>query len=485
MSVIGGEVGEFFGGKPATAGERWRAGVGAESDYADRAVKNTEGILGTVTDLSSIAAGGPAGALVRGGAKTALPSGKILTPAAETVAQTAPTTAQKVGNLAMTGAGQGAVEGAARNAEDWGSAGRGALVGGAVGGAGSALLGALTGRLTDRATRSVNAASREGGSEALFESGGAVYKKLDDAGIKFGGSQTPKLVQDTVQTMADKGFNKEIHKDLTPIVEQIGALKGKDATWSQLQQIRTQISSAKASESKEVRRMARELSDVMDDFVAKAKPTLPARSVGLNVAEEAGKARDLWRRGSMAENVEYLERKGTTLSKDPATKVQKNFENYRDRVDKPGRFDPYANSPDERELLTKIIEGSPKTSGAASTLNRWGGNLLGYGTAGAVGGAALPLYFNDTVGVGSGASGAGATAMALGMLSKGGSKILQRKAAEQGGQRVDDLVRQIVTGSTGKAAVQNVPRADLARILAEQALTRGAGRYGASYVNTE
>jgi hypothetical protein len=45
MAVGSGLLDEATGGKPATIGERWRAGVGAEDDYIKRAEANTPGPL--------------------------------------------------------------------------------------------------------------------------------------------------------------------------------------------------------------------------------------------------------------------------------------------------------------------------------------------------------------------------------------------------------------------------------------------------------
>src|SRR5580765_2014876 len=94
----------------STFGERYRAGVGAEEDYAKRAVENTPGVAGVATDV----AGGVGG--VGAGAGRALATGR-----------------EALGKVIAQGAGTGAVEGAARNSEDVGSAAQGAAIGGALG----------------------------------------------------------------------------------------------------------------------------------------------------------------------------------------------------------------------------------------------------------------------------------------------------------------------------------------------------------------
>lgn len=451
----------------STFGERYRAGVGAEEDYIKEAEKNTPGALGTAVDVvGGLATGGPAGGFVSGAGKTAV--------------KEAPTLAK----IIASGAGQGAVEGAARNAESVPNALVGAGVGGTIGAATSGTVGALTNRLAGSAAKKAvsEATDRAGGSEPLKEAGGAIYKKLDDAGIHF--KDTKPLLSDTAQTMADKGFNKELHKELVPALEQIGNLKGKPATWTELQNIRTQLSDAKASDDKRVRRMAGHLNNVLDDFIDTAKPTIPASKLGTVSPGDPAKARDLWRRGSQAENVEYLAEKGMTTAKDPARKLETNFGREIDRVEKPGRFNP--NNPEQMKLMENIARGDPRRAALASGMNRWGNNLIGYGTAGAAGGAGLASIFGDQYGVGSGtATAPGMAAIGAGLLAKRGGSSLNKAIAGRGQERVNALIRNIATGDTKTPATANVPREALAKILAAEQLKRGASRYTSSKFDKE
>lgn len=463
-AAIGGE---------GTAGERYRAAVGAEEDYVKRAERNTNPYLGAATDVvGGLAAGGPASSLVKGAGK---------------VAVEAPSTLAKIGRFMMGATGTGAIEGAARNAESLPNAAVGAGVGGAVGGTVGKVAGAVTSRLPGvrAAEKEVAGAVREGGSEALKTEGGTLYKALDQAGIKFSDKETPKLLTDTVQTMANKGFNKEIHSELVPVLEQIGALKGKPATWTELQNIRTQISDAKASDDKRVRKMAGYLGDTLDNFVETARPTLPSRSVGqVNVAEDSKAARDLWRRGSQAENVEYLADKGMLTTRDANRKLQTNFGSEIDKVTKPGRFNPYGpKGSDNMNLMTEIAKGDPKLSATQALLQRHGTNLLSFGTLGLVGGGGAH-YFGDQTGAGNLVGAGGATSVGLGLLGKGGAHGVSKMIANRGTERVNDLVRNIVTGSTDRSVI-NTPRDALAKVLAAEQLKRGASRYTSSIYNKE
>jgi len=452
-----------------SAGEKWRAGVGAEEDYARRAEANTNPYLGAVTDFAGgLAVGGPSAALSRGVGK---------------VAVQAPSKLAKIGRWMMGNMGSSAIEGAARNAESVENAVVGAGVGGTVGGVTGGVVGAGAKYLPGvrGAQKEVAEAVREGGSKGLKEEGGKIYQKLDQAGIKFKDTDTPTLVTNTAQKMADKGFNKEIHKELIPALEQIGALKGKPATWTQLQNIRTQISDAKASDDKRVRRMAGHLGDVLDDFVENTRPVLPPRSIGINVGAESKTAKDLWRRGSQAETAEFLAEKGMLTTKNAPRKLETNFGAEHDKILNPKRFSSFQNEPTKVAQIAEIAKGDPRLTGAANFLSKQGGNLLSFGTLGLAGGGGAHYFGSDygsPIGVG------GATSLGLGLLAKGGSRQLNKTIANRGAARVDDLIRNIATGATDRNVI-NTPREALAKVLAAEQLKRAGARYSSNFFDKE
>ena len=452
-----------------TAGEKWRAGVGAEEDYARRADANTNPWVGGAVDvLGGLASGGPAGSLLKGTGK---------------VAVQAPSKLAQIGRWMMGNMGSAGIEGAARNAESVPNA----LVGGGVG----LVTGGVTGGVVGAgakylpgvraAQKEVNEAVREGGSKALKDEGGAIYQKLDQAGIKFKDTDTPALVTSTAQKMANEGFNKEIHKELIPALEQIGALKGKPATWTQLQNIRTQISDAKASDDKRVRRMAGHLGDVLDDFVENTRPVLPPRSVGINVGAESKTAKDLWRRGSQAETAEFLSEKGMLTAADTTKKLRTNFGAEHDKALNPKRFSSFQNEPTKLAKIAEIAKGDRRLTDASEYLSRQGGNLLSFGTLGLAGGGGAQYFGSDygsPIGIG------GATSLGLGLLGKGGSRVLNRTIANRGAARVDDLVRNITTGATDRNVI-NTPREALAKVLAAEQLKRAGARYSSNFFDKE
>ena len=458
-------------GGDGTAGENWRAGVGAEEDYIKRAERNTPGALGVAADVvGGLASGGPGMALVKGAGQ---------------VAKQVPSRAAKIAQWLTGNTGSAAIEGAARNAESVESAVTGAGVSGTIGGVTGKVVGAGAKYLPGvrGAQKEVNEAVREGGAKGLAEEGGKIYTKLDEAGIKYAAKETPALTASTVQMLKDKSFNPNIHDELVPVIKEIGNLHGKTATWKELQNIRTQISDAKASDDKRVQKMAGHLSDVLDDFVEKAKPTLPARSVGINVADESKVARDLWHRGSKAATAEFLGEKGALTAKDQANKLRTNFGAEHDKILNPKRFSPFQGNPEQTALIKEIATGDPKLSAARDFLAKQSGNMMSFGALGLAGSGGAN-YFGDTTGVGGAIGAGGATSLGLGLLGKAGARQMSKSIANRGAGRVDDLVRHIVTGSTDRNVI-NTPREALAKLLATEQLQRGAARYSSNLFDKE
>jgi hypothetical protein len=231
--------------------------------------------------------------------------------------------------------------------------------------------------------------------------------------------------------------------------------------------------------------MAGHLKEVLNDFEAKARPTIPARSVGIDVAKESAEARDLWHRGSKAATAEFAEKKGMAAAKNEPRKLELNFQAELDKINNPKKFSPFQGNPEQATLIRKIAEGEPGRTATADTIAKWSNNLLGFGTIGSAGGLAALSQFNDPYGISGTASTVGPTVMAAALLGKGGAGALRKGIADRGAARVDDLIRHIVTGSAEKPAVQNMPREALAKVLAADQIKRAAGRYSSNWYDKE
>lgn len=441
----------------STFGERYRAGVGAEEDYYQRSVKNTPGPLGTATDVVGSIVG----------------AGKATGPAS-------------LGKQVLQSSVQGAVEGGARNAEDLGSAAGGAAVGGGLGAATSAVVGGLLDRLgrVKGAKADIGKASQGGTSQTLEREGSALFDKLDNAGITFGGRETPALANKANAAVANSAYSANVPPELQRVLRDINERSANGAmTYGDVRKIQTQLSDLKAHNDAGTRRLAGDVADAVDDFMNTAKPTMPAKSVGTVSPGDLAEAKDLWRRGSQASKVEGLAEAGTRRADDPTAKVAKNFENYTDKFAKnPNKYNP--NTPEQMRIMDELVEGSPKTEAVAAgadKLARYLGTTSALAGAGAV---AAPMLGFDSA---SSDKASNIALLGLGTAGalKGGSSILRQKLAEQSAAKVNNLMRNIITGSTAQAPNAYIPRNALALLLAKQDAARGAGNLAASFVNKE
>lgn len=453
MTTVGGEIGEFFGGKPATLGERWRGGVGAEEDYAKLKEEQSKGVVGSgVSLLGSLASAG------RGtGATTTLPREMI-----------------RAGT-------QGAIEGGARNAESVGNATAGAATGGVVGAGTTGVVGALLDRLkrVGGAARDIGEASRGGNSQATARDAGEIFERLDNAGVHFSGRETPALAN-SVNAATSGPLPASVRGEIDEIVQDVNRRVQNGAmTFGDVRAIQSEISKLKANMNPDVRRVAGDMGRGVDDFLNNARPTMPSSSVGTVNPGDLDEARRLYATSKHAGKIEGI---AEAAAGDPKATASA-FKSYGDKFTKnPDKFNP--NTPDQRRLLDEIVAAGK--SDAGSSINRWSNNLMGYGSVAGAGGAgaALGLGDKDIHGAGAGAGGAGAAMLGLGLLGKGASSGMRQHVARATAGKVDDLLRNILTGSTDKTGA-HVPRNALALLLAKQDLARGAGKAVTSNINEE
>jgi hypothetical protein len=459
-NVVEGKASELFGtGTPATVGEYYRGGVKGQEDYFDRAAEYNPG------------PGGTAASLVGGvGSGIGTSGGRMLTKGAQ----------------ALNAFTQGAVGGASRNATDPGSAAGGAVIGGAVDATVSSTVRALADRFLLRGARKdISVASREGSSQGLRTEGGAIFDRLDQAGIHYNARQTTPFVGDVVQRLSDAGFNPNMHRSLIPVLGEIGQTSGVGATWRQLQQMREQIGKLKVQNNPGLRNIAGEIGDELDNFIRTARPTIPARSVAagiINPAVDVEAARRLWARASKAEKIENLAEIGTARAANPTAVVEGNFDRYADSFKKnPDKYNPFGNNTEQLQLIDAIRTGEPAKEAMAKRLN-WGaagvGGAGGVGLAAAAGGPLTGFYESpDKSWLGS------ASALGTALALRGGANAFRRSAAENSSVLVNDLIRNIVNGRTAPSPNAVVPRNALAKIVAGQDVAQGAGNYASSFVD--
>jgi hypothetical protein len=255
-------------------------------------------------------------------------------------------------------------------------------------------------------------------------------------------------------------------------------------TFGDVRAIQSEISKLKANMNPDVRRVAGDMARGVDDFLNNAKPTMPASSVGSVNPGDLNEARKLYATSKHAGKVEGIAEAAASDATDPAKSTASAFKSYKDKFTKnPDKLNP--NTPDQKRLIDEIVT-TGKGGGTADKIEKYSNNLMGYGSVAGAGGvgAALGLGDKDIHGASSGVGGAGAAMLGLGLLGKGASSAMRQQLARATADKVDDLLRNIVTGSTDKTGAY-IPRNALAILMAKQDLARGVGKAVTSNIDTE
>lgn len=459
-SALGGEVGEMFGGEPASLGERYKAQTGAYDDYLAEGGKNS-GWGGTAASVAgSLTSGGPARGVVTEG----------LWP------------------MIKSATGMGAVEGAARNSDSPTDALGGAVEGGAVAGATTGIFGGMLDMIKQalpaarRARQVEREANRGTPPDVIKQQSRALFKQLDDAGVAYNPTQTHDLLDALQSDLRQNGHDPQgVHKDLNGVLARLEALRNQPMSLETLQQIREQVSSNAGAMEPQVRRIAGRILGQIDGFVTHTDPAL-SQIPGDQVAPLWTEARRLWRTASVADDMGWRLDKADRRSSSTGSganidnPIRQNVRGVLDRATQPGRFNPYNAA--EIAQMERVVDGSTTQNLLRDVGNRLGGGgPLGTATnmgVGGMGGAAAMLH-------GAEPNSAMLLGGALGAGSFLGGKAARNAADKMSQNEGDALVRLISTGSLDQApklVSQNVPtRAALARILAQQSLGSRAGAY--------
>ena len=461
----------------STFGERYRAGVGAEEDYANRAVANTNPILGALTDVA-----GGVGSMGSGHATaSAVREAQGLKPALFASPTATMPERATLGKLIAQGAGTGAVEGAARNAQDVGSAAEGAGYGAALGAGTSAAVGAAAKALpavrgAEREARTVNQGIAP---EDLRKTAKPIFQSLDMGGIAYAQPQTATLKQGIDDLIANNQYNKIAHSKISGYVDELmqKAQAPQGMGFNDLHNLRSALATEARGNDPATRAAAGKVIEKIDDLVLKNAPQ--SNPGNLNVAQEYSKARELWKAAAIADDVGYTaskaERKVASkagVNPDEANRAA--FRPLLEKVEKPGAYSQFGpKGSEQRQLLAKIVEGDTGQkvyrglgAAAGSPVTKWAVGALGAGMG-------LNPVAGGLSGMGAGALGGGAA-----------RRFFEQRAADRGAANIDALLRNITTGSS--APTRNLPSRDaLAVLLAKQAAQRGGAAAGGSILGEQ
>ena len=461
----------------STFGERYRAGVGAEEDYAKRADENTNPVLGTLTGLAGGVGSAGSGHVAAGVARAARGLAPAMgSTAADVAAQGAAAGRSSLAKTIAQGTGIGAVEGAARNAKDVESAIEGGIVGGVTGGAASAAVGAAAKALpaVRGAEREARAVNQGVAPEDLRKTAKPIFQSLDMGGIAYAQPQTATLKQGIDDLIANNQYNKIAHQKISGFVDELTqkAQQPQGMGFNELSNLRSALAKEARGNDASTREAAGKVIEKIDDLVLKNAPQ--SNPGNLDVAKEYSKARELWKASAIADDVGWragkAERKvasQTGVNPDEANRGA--FRPLLEKVEKPGAYSQFGpKGSEQRQLLAKIVEGDTLQNAyrgagavAASPVTKWAAGALG---------ASLGLnpVAGGLSGVGAGAAGSGAA-----------RRFFEQRAADRGAANIDALLRNITTGSS--APTHNLPsREALAILMAKRAAQRGGAAAGGS-----
>jgi hypothetical protein len=439
-------------GGDTTFGERYRAGVGAASDYFKKGEENTPGVGGVLTDVAGAIAAPPVGKIATLG-KAAVTGGR-----------------EALGKLIAQGATTGAIEGAARNAEDVGSAATGAATGGVLGAGASAAVGGAAKLIpgVKGAQRELREVNQGVAPQALKDEAKDFYRVLDSSGIAYAQPQTATLKQGIDALKATNQYNPIAHSKISDYVDQLDKLaqKPQGATFTELHNLRSALAKEARGNDASTREASGKVISEIDKLVQTNQPAHNPQNV--NIKSDYPEATRLWKAAAIADDVSYTagkaERKAASkagINPDEANRGA--FRPLQEAALNPRKYSPFR-GPEERALLARIVQGDRGQNllrGAAEAVP----------TARAVAGAgAAGLGLTHGMGPLMGALGGGAAA---GGAVQG---MLNRAAAARGEQNIDALLRQITTGSSKPTS--NLPSDEAMRILlAKQAAQRAGAAY--------
>jgi hypothetical protein len=440
-SALGGEVGEYLGGEPASFGERFGAGEQAYDEFMRQQTEKA-GIPGTIAGaVGGLAAGGP----VRG----ALPS-----------------LAGGIGSSAALGGIEGAARGERTLGGTLGGAAGGAALGGTVAGAvgGAGRIGSMIG--ANRAER----AAIEELPEQLRTRSQDLYRQLREGGVTYSPEQMRGLERESLAELRGLGYDPLAagHAEAGDVMGRIGRLteagQGGAMPLENLQNLRTDIAAVARSPDPQTRRLVGPVLNQLDEFVSRETPsqgTLGPQEIGTIWPE----ARNLWRRRGNLEDILYqadkaaLRAASTYSGANTENVVRQNIRGMYERATKPGTRSPF--SPDELEAMRLTIEGTPGEN-VLRSVGRMAGptGALAIPNIGGMGAGAYALAGLDPL-----TSGVGA----LGVYGAG--RAARRAGSEMAQRNVNNLMRLVGTGSAAPLTQPGPTREALAAMLAGRAAT--------------
>lgn len=295
-----------------------------------------------------------------------------------------------IGMGAAEGGAYGAVHGAG-SAEE-GERLEGALKGGATGAAVGGAVGGISGAIASRGRPPAP------GLEELKGQANAAYRAAEQAGVVLNPQKYTNVVDDIAKTVAKEGIDPTLHPRAVAALKRLQDVDG-PITFEQAETLRRVVKNAASSQMADERRIARIMTEKLDDFIANLGQGDIISGNAKDASEAIRTARSLWSRMSKGEQIESLfERAANRAGQFSGS----GFENalrteFRSLAQNPRRMRLFTTA--EREAIQRVARGGPlenamRMLGKAAPTGIVSGTLgpaAGAAVGGPVGAAAVPL----------------------------------------------------------------------------------------------
>jgi len=214
--------------------------------------------------------------------------------------------------------------------------------------------GMSTGRLTARGPQTLKEFFGKGtpSEEQFYQQAKNQYKALDQAGVVFSANAYNRMLANLKQRLADEGFTDQ--PAIKAVVTKLDKFANQNRKFTDIDTARSDITKTLIkSQDENVRRLGREISDELDDFVLNASPNDVITGNLPQALSRLTEARRLWGQVSRSEQMSDLLRRAK-LSKSPLdTAVRDQFRSF--KRNNPRAYNRF--SSEEQEFIDRVIDG--------------------------------------------------------------------------------------------------------------------------------
>jgi hypothetical protein len=183
----------------------------------------------------------------------------------------------------------------------------------------------------------------------------ARYAEVDASGVSFDPTSYDNFIDTVQRNLASVGYTPNAHIPIATWVNRLEAMRGRGASFSELDAFRSQMQKQLGSSpDANTRSLASQFTDEIDDYVSNAGPQ-DIFAGNLPQAQQAiGDARRLWTAVSKGEKIEELFRRASVSPASKAEAIRNEFRSLALNQKKMRQF-----SPTEREFIEQIARGRP------------------------------------------------------------------------------------------------------------------------------